>query len=100
MTKYTIYIPKYISNDVGEPCVRADTIVDSIVEEIVNECGGATIYDGSGWYKCGNKIINDPVKVCVVVCAGPFNYDRVRASIQLQLNQRSVFITKESCDVI
>lgn len=93
MTKYTIYIPKYIADDSGNPRVRADDIVFSIVEEIVNECGGATIQDGYGWWKNEGKVISEPVTVCTVY-AQHLDYKRVAASISLQLNQRSVLIVE------
>lgn len=98
MTKYTIYIPKYIADESGNPAVRADHIVQSIVEEIVHECGGATTVDGNGWWKYNGDVIREPVVVCTV-CSDNFNYKRIIASIQLQLNQRSVFITAEDCSV-
>lgn len=93
MNKYVVYIPKYIADDYGNPRVRAENIVRSIVEEIVNECGGATCQDGYGWYKVDGEVISEPVTICTVY-ADQFNYKRIAASIQLQLNQRSVLIVE------
>jgi hypothetical protein len=93
MNKYIVYIPKYIADDYGEPKVRADNLVFSIVEEIVRECGGATTQDGYGWWMNGERFSSEPVLICTVY-SKEFNYKRIAASIQLQMNQRSVLIVE------
>jgi len=97
MNKYTIYIPFYIADETGNPSVCAKQIGLSIVEEIVNETGGATVTEGKGYWSNGKHIVNESVFI-VETCAETLNTQRVAASIKLQLNQQSVLILRQEVE--
>ena len=105
MPKYTIYVPRDIADDSGNPYTSAPNIGQAFVKAAAHAAGGATVINQTahGFWVQGDDLCADTISVVEVVCnSSIWHYEVLPlvSKLKSDLNQRSIFVTAVNEDII
>ena len=105
MPKYTIYVPRDIADDSGNPITPAYNIGGAFVKAAAHAAGGATVITQTAHGFCvqGDGLCFESISVVEVVCnSSIWHYEVLPlvSKLKSDLNQRSIFVTAVNEDIV